>query len=401
MKSGNLKLHNETAKSKKGLIVASQFLFFMLLLNGCVDTKQLTDSICAVDVTKIHPEKFYNGEKELVSVEYIPMETNNEFLCAGGYVDGKVVAFTDEVIIYRNFNVGDILIFDRKGKALKKINRRGQGPEEYSDNLNVIYDDANKELFVNSVSSGKILVYDLEGNFKRSFPNNHRGIFNEMENYDEKSLICYIREDIESPLFLISKRTGEKLRDIIIPYEKRLFTDFRRREGDKIISGQQISGKRLIKVGKEFVIFEPSSDTIYSLNTKESVLRPLMYRTPPIQKMNIPVILQPSGKIGNFLFITRLKKADDLKNNQRYSTDNFVYNFQNNKFYEILHFPNIFSGNGVNAVHDNRSNVCLVEFPAYEAIKWKDGKEPFEKKLAVANLKEDDNPVLVIVTLKE
>lgn len=62
----------------------------------------------------------------------------------------------------------DIYIFDRKtGKGIRKINRKGQGGEEYAFIVSAVLDEDNEEIFVNS--SKKILVYDLYGNFKRSF----------------------------------------------------------------------------------------------------------------------------------------------------------------------------------------------------------------------------------------
>jgi hypothetical protein len=359
------------------------FFFFLLLWNGCTETKQSTDNINVIDITQIHPENFYNAGEEVISVEFIPLETKNEFLCAG-----KVVAFTDEVIVYHNIRVGgDILIFDRKGKALNKINKQGHGGEEYASNNGIVYDGANKELFVNSLLSGKIVVYDLEGNFKRSF--RQHTIYWEIENYDKETLICYVREEnIEHPVFLISKQTGEKVRNIVIPYKKRIFPDLRWIEGNKMkMAG--IHQKNLIKSGGKFIIFEPSSDTIYTLNPKESVLHPFLYRTPPIQTMNVPVFLWPTMKVSSFLFITCVKKEYDFEKDQGFPEESWIYDCRDGKFYNMLFFPKLLGGNRIDVTHETRSNVFLVELPADEMI------EKFP------NLTADDNPVVVIIELKK
>ncbi|MCD7976095.1 MAG: 6-bladed beta-propeller, partial [Tannerellaceae bacterium] len=63
--------------------------------------------------------------------EYIPLETNEEFITVG-----YVQAINKDFIIVRNTNhvgTGNIFIFDRNGKALRKINRRGQSNEEYTN----------------------------------------------------------------------------------------------------------------------------------------------------------------------------------------------------------------------------------------------------------------------------
>jgi hypothetical protein len=384
----NLKLHDlsnaETAKNESNLInVVLHLLFFMLLGNGCADTKQLANnSIIVVDINQIHPEKALNGEEEIVSVEIIPLETNDEFLCGG-----EVVAFTDEIIVYRNlrFKGGEIFLFDRQGKALKKINRQGPGAEEYAANYDVVYDDANKELYVNSLVSG-VVVYDLEGNFKRRFQQINHTAYWEMENYDRESLICYTRDEhVEHPFFLISKQTGEKIRDVVVPYKKRISLDS---------NGGMVTGRSLIKTGNEFILFEPSSDTIYSLNPRESVLHPFLCRTPPIQTMQIPVFLLPNMKVGPFLFLTWLKKEYYSGTQQGYPFETWVYDCRDGKFYNFLHFPRLFGVNRIDAIHESRSNVFLVEAhgvnPDWE--KWKKG---------ITHVKEEDNPILIIVTLKE
>lgn len=358
-------------------------LLLMLLGTGCADTKRPASDITVIDINQIHPEKVLNGGEDIASVEIIPLETNDEFLCGG-----EVVAFTDEIIVYRNFSFkgGEIFLFDRQGKALKKINRQGPGGEEYEVNYDVVYDDSNKELYVNTMMSG-VVVYDLEGNFKRRFRQINHTAYWEMENYDRESLICYTcDEHVEHPVFLISKQTGEKIRDIVVPYKKRIFV---------YPEGTMGTGKSLIKTGNEFIIFEPSSDTIYSLDPQESVLHPFLCRTPPIQTMHIPIFFRPDTKVGHFLFVTWLKK--EYNSEKQYPFESWVYDCRNGKFYNMLSFPKLFGGLGADAVHESRNNVFLVEFPAHNANpnweKWAKG--------VTANLKEDDNPVLFIVTLKE
>jgi hypothetical protein len=374
----------------KGIVLLLPF--FVLLWNGCSDKKQAKDNIYEIDVTRVHSEKLINIDEDIASFEFVPLETDDEFLCAG-----KVVTFTDEIIIYRNFAGGDILIFDRKGKALKKINRQGLGSEEYINNINSIYDDVNKELFVNCMESGKVVVYDLDGNFKRRFSINNRRVLVEIENYDKNTLICYVR-DVEPPVFLVSKQTGEKIRDIIIPYEKKLSTDLRWTEGNEI-KDVVVYRKTLIKTGSEFIISEPSSDTIYSLNPQESVLRPILCRTPPVNTMNIPVFLLPTMKAGHFLFLTCMTKEYNF-NQRNFPSVNWVYDCRDSKIYDLIFFPKLSGGgNTVYAVHDSRNNVFLWEFSAEKIKEMAETEEQF-KEIA-ANLKEDDNPVIAIIKLKE
>ena len=64
---------------------------------------------------------------------------------------GYMHDISKDMIIVRNLKLssdGDIFIFDRKGKGIRKINRQGSGSEEYSFLLRVTLDEEHEELFV-------------------------------------------------------------------------------------------------------------------------------------------------------------------------------------------------------------------------------------------------------------
>ena len=137
----------------------------LLVMTSCGSDNTSTDGFITVDVTK----SSYSPKKELVlqdfmDVEYIPLETNDEFIN-----HGYVQAIGKKYIIVRNYNNdGDIFVYDRNGKAIRKINRKGQGGEEYISCRSVTLDEENEELFINDFLARKITVYDLKGNFNPS-----------------------------------------------------------------------------------------------------------------------------------------------------------------------------------------------------------------------------------------
>ena len=79
------------------------------------------------------------------------------FVMAGCGGDHSLTNFYDD---------GNIFVYGRNGKAIRKINRKGQGGEEYVSMRSVSLDEENEEIFVNDFHAKKIRVYDLEGNFK-------------------------------------------------------------------------------------------------------------------------------------------------------------------------------------------------------------------------------------------
>ena len=100
----------------------------LLVMTSCGSDNASTDGFITVDVTK----SSYSPKKELIlqdfmDVEYIPLETNDEFIN-----QGAVEAIGKKYIIVKNYGRdGDIFVYDRNGKAIRKINRKGQGGEEY------------------------------------------------------------------------------------------------------------------------------------------------------------------------------------------------------------------------------------------------------------------------------
>ena len=257
----------------------------LLLLAGCGKDTISTDGFITVDVTK----SSYSPKKELVlqdfmDVEYIPLETNDEFIN-----HGYVRAVGEKYIIVTNYrNDGDIFVYNRKGKAIRKINRKGQGGEEYTYITNITLDEDNNEIFVNDHFVKKIYVYDLDGNFKRSFKQKSDGgsrSYDDIFNYDKENLICYDELNNEIPFLLVSKQDGNITKEIKVPFkEKKLFFQIlRQKEGTRAAGPGLYS--RIIPYNNNWILIEPSSDTIYTL-MPDCSLRPFIVKTPPVHTMN-------------------------------------------------------------------------------------------------------------------
>ena len=131
-------------------------VIILFLLIGCKKNEQPINNFITVDITANYPKKEMILQ-DFMDVEYIPLETTDEFIC-----QGFIQAIGKDMIIAKNrSNDGNIYIYNREGKALRKINRKGQGGEEYTDILKIVLDEDNNEIFVNDMYAKKILVYDL------------------------------------------------------------------------------------------------------------------------------------------------------------------------------------------------------------------------------------------------
>ena len=97
------------------------------MIAGCGGDKQSTGDFITVDISKSYPQKELILQ-DFMDVEYIPLETTDEFLN-----QGIVLAIGKEIMLLGNhMNDGNIFVYDRMGKGLNKINRMGRGPGEYT-----------------------------------------------------------------------------------------------------------------------------------------------------------------------------------------------------------------------------------------------------------------------------
>ena len=120
-------------------------LFLILLLGSCSNKEGLNSgSYLLVDVADNHPKKELLLQ-DFMDVEYIALETSDEFLCQGMILD-----IGENLILARNnfTQDGNLYLFDRKGKGIRVINRRGQGGEEYTTAYGAVLDEDKEEMYI-------------------------------------------------------------------------------------------------------------------------------------------------------------------------------------------------------------------------------------------------------------
>lgn len=154
---------------------------------------------------------------------------------------------------------------------MKKINRKGQGGEEYVGITEVVLDEANKEIFVIAYTGSKISVYDLYGNFKRSFKaegtESHINTFN----YDRDNLISYVPDNsLENPsnaippyYLIFSKQDGSITRKISIPFDEVKSPVAEMGKLGELGRSVPTAMYQIVPDHTNWVLMETSSDTIY------------------------------------------------------------------------------------------------------------------------------------------
>ena len=388
-------------------LILAVTLFLMAGCEGCKNTGNGSDVFITVDVTASFPKKELILQN-FMDVEYIAMETKDDF-----YNQGFIQDIGKEVILVRNhINDGDIFVYDRTGKALRKINRMGQGGEEYINILSITLDEDNGEMFVNDYYSKKFFVYDLYGKFKRSFRYNDGTKYLDVFNFDKNNLICYDNSILErngevvnnlSCFAIISKQDGSISREIQIPFKmiKSPITSF---EGGKyaIFPSGNYS---IIPYQGNWILREASSDTVYRYSMDDR-MSSFIVRTPSIQSMNPEVFLFLRTLTDRYYFMETLKKEYDFETKRGYPRKFFMYDKQEKAFFGYNVYNGDFSSK--REIYMNALSPVNHEIASWQNLEADDLFDAYKKghlkgklKDIAASLKEEDNPVIMLVKHKK
>jgi hypothetical protein len=393
------------------------FFFVIFALISCNKAKNAnTNSIVpdnkpvflTVDVTKQYSKSDTICLQKIADVEYIQLETTNDFLCAG------VVAYIDDsLIIYRNGKAGEILIFNRNGKALRKISREGQSGEEYASLNKIVYDNATGELYVNDMMKKQIIVYDLNGKFKRSFSHCKGAQYSHIYLFDNQYLLVYNGSPDgfnaeKYPFKLISRQTGKVIKEIPVPFSKRISTKFT--YGDEYYSmtfSGDPSPEPAVRMGNDYILNEISSDTIYKLSA-DLKLTPMMAQTPSVQNMGEnPQYISFVKDSYDYQFLFIQKKEFNKETRIGFPTTAVMIVKKSGKifeqnFYDADRPDKVFEFYLNNSNQMAKSNQYFDEWSAHSLKKvLEKGQLKGRLKEIAEKIDEDDNPMLMIVTFKE
>lgn len=387
---------------------------FLIIATGCGGNKKSNssnnntstvatqDTFITVDVSKKYPLKELILQ-DIMDIEYIPLESTDEFLC-----QGVVQAIGKEIILVKNvINDGDIFIFDRNGKGLRKFNRKGQGSEEYIFNLSVFLDEDKGEIYVDEVIRN-VLVYDLYGNFLRNIHRDKVKWIN-ASNYNSDFLIA--REspsaqkgkDTDNQLFvLISKQNGNVVKDFRIYFEKKIEWGITNHAGN---TGAAPRPYPIIPYHDGWLLMEPSSDTIFRISQDYS-LSPFMARTPSIQSMKPAVFLLPCIFTDRYHFMETITMEANFLRNEGFPKTQLVYDKKENTLFEYTMLNNDFPEKGpVNFTMQETTNSEIAfwqKMEPHELIEaYAKGQLKGKLKDIAAELQEDSNPVIMLVKYRK
>jgi hypothetical protein len=390
---------------KRSTTISATILFVMFGFIGCNQSKPQSEGLIIVDVTNTdYPIKELILQ-DFMDVEYIALETNDDFVN-----QGFVQSIGQKIIVVKNgINDGDIFIYGRKtGEAIRKINHKGQGAEEYVTISGIVLDEDKHEMFVTDNETRKMFVYNLDGKYKRSFKFPQNAMYKKIYNFDKQNLICYnFSSSNEGQSFaIISKQDGSITQEIQIPFEeiKTIYITSRDEANDMTYSAAPYIYPIIPVPNNHWILVEPSSDTIYSYSS-EYEMKPFLTRVPSIQSMNPEVFLLPSVVTDRYCFMEIVKKEYSFSTGKGFPSTYLMYDRQEKSIFRYtVHNADYSYKNIVNMVLSPQSS----EIAFYHKIEpyglvdsYKKGELKGKLKEIASKLDPEDNPVIMLIKHKK
>lgn len=145
------------------------FLCIALFLSSCkrnVNIREITVSDSLFQLIVIDPDDINRKEHAKISeiaqeVEYIPLQTADSVLVGG---IERLIVWDDKFYIWDQLTEA-VFCFNSKGKFIHKIQKRGEGPDEYPRITDFTMDMVNGNIYIYSDRSKSVYAYTEQGEF--------------------------------------------------------------------------------------------------------------------------------------------------------------------------------------------------------------------------------------------
>ena len=346
-----------------------------------------------IDLNKSYPKVDEVVLQDMTEVDYIPIETNDSMLWRGR----DIVYLQKDLLIAANDYSG-IMVYDGQGKALHSFNRKGNGPEEWTGISRVCYDRKADDLFILDMAAYRILVYDLKGNFKRSFRLPYVGAhyLRELVDFGPDELLAYVADN---EFVRLSKKDGTIL-------EKK---DVRRGKGDLRL-WIEYEDNYMATIYTDALI--PSAeggylaaaytlDTLYRI-TPGNVWIPVGTRTPQVTKTDPLEFVRPLFDTPRYSFVFSVKRMWNREADTGFPTTTYRIDKTNHQIHEVEKVTDA-NAEGSDRLIDfcEGEDVWVsVYYPEALLDALEKGRLKGKLKEIATKLHPEDNPVVMVCRFK-
>jgi len=212
--------------------------------------KEKTAPVPQINVDEI-PNKDVKMQEITSAFTIIPLETTDRSLIQ--YLK-KVVLYDDKFFILDDQRPL-FAVFSKTGKFLKTVSKQGKGPGEYYVPTDFTIDSEQKQIELLDGFTGRIFIYDLEGNYKNRIRTSVQG--NYFVKFKNGDYVIYtnMRNEVEMPYKLVRISNDGKILSKELAYSAKTI---------------QTTRSPFVKTGDDSYLFsEHGCDTIYQITQKE------------------------------------------------------------------------------------------------------------------------------------
>lgn len=247
----------------------TQFLFLAALLLGAYCCSPKGDG--SVTEIMVNGDKMYafslnelRSDTNIIALsslvedcDLVQLETNDDT-----YVNPWFTTVTDKYIGVRQRDNRPYMLFDRSGKFITNVGSQGGGPGEYTISLyDDIIDDKNELVYLTSMNSDKIMVYNTSGQFLRDIVAPIRLQKPKMFLEDGILTVIHMPFGNQAIAAQFNASTGEVLRGLTSPSHLVV-----RSFDGEIFNTRNVPGV--------FDFLHTSSDTLYHFDVKNNKIKP-------------------------------------------------------------------------------------------------------------------------------
>lgn len=327
-------------------------------------------------------------------IRYIPLETGNNFLIS----DEHFISLMNNEIIVAEHRQRAFFRFNENGKFLNQIGRRGQGPEEYNVGLFFMIDPLNNDIYVQDF--GHLIRYDKQGRFisRIPTPNLNMGASAMLNN----EFIVY-----SNNLYFENRNNPVQL--YVIDKNGRVRNTWQGSIERGRRHGIILSSRDFFYTFNGNTFFKPAlRDVVYKIETPRR--RTVAWRFDKGNRgINVSANETNPNNRGRFISILQIKETErflfvlySLERNLYFG----MYDKQSGQFNNVIIKDDL--AGGFNFIHAGQSadnqlmNVRLphrmLEMQRFERALLPHRRKELDDLLK--NMTEDDNPIVIKVTLK-
>lgn len=379
--------------------------FISTILMSC--QKISSDRIIEIDANKNYPELNLKLS-DIADITYVPLKMGKDaiLLINGAPIRGIFVMSDKIFVADNNATYPKIVVYNFNGEPLYQIGEIGRGPGELSGFFHFAVDTIKKEVYIWGTMECQLNVYSIDGQFKKSKKEFNRIFITNLENINNKTLVGFTPDAITFLPEWLSKKTGIKIKN-----SGRSITYFNK---------DDLSLMDIPDIGYSRIHIEKTGTGSASITTTRNGSYLVTLRSDTTYFMDNYLKITP-----RFVDITDYNDKGELSIFPVLETDKYVFltttiaiggNYDHNSIKYLAYDKDqhmIFNiknnsnsdaafGDNIKILHYNKtlnSNYIVKSF-GYKFLIENYKNLPYELKQITDQMKEDDNPVLMLIKFK-